>query len=552
MDVSSRSRTQMRDFARGQKVRFFNAAAEDLPLPPWLSEVTLGLSELGPTEAVAVVHADDQGTIVKDFLEMIERPGMISDIRGRFRIDGEWRWLTSSMLNLLDQPDVGGILSIWTVGDVAEADEPDLTARRVGGDDSVSWMQCQLDGLGLVLHVEGKSVEVAGRTSEEMIGQRLTDFIHADSSSASVPMWFSMIEEGPGATRSSRRCYVHPDGKELWVEAAYLNRLEDDGGFVLMFAYDITERRAQEEALLQRTEEVALLAAESQLLAEDLRRTANESHLLAEDLRLLADEVPAAVFRCDDEGLVTFHNSRWTELLGVGSDVRNLYEAVHPDDRSTLTVELADVVADAASTPRSFELRSAGGERVFAFRCRSIPDVEAGRRRIVGSIDDVTATVQLRAEARRDALTGVLNRAAIDQALTVALQEDTGDMLVLFIDLDEFKEVNDLYGHDAGDIVLVETAARLAAALRPDDLVGRYGGDEFVAVCRSVEPATAAAMVQRLGTALRTPVHFPGGSWLAGASIGAARRWPGDDLVSLIRRADQAMFEQKRRGRVER
>jgi diguanylate cyclase (GGDEF)-like protein/PAS domain S-box-containing protein len=372
-----------------------------------------------------------------------------------------------------------------------------------------------------------------------MIGRRVSDFVDDSVDSDSVPLWFSLLSEGPGATRSARRRYLHPDGTGVWTDAAYLNRFEPGGGgFMLLLAFDITERRAQEQALQERTEEVD--------------RLADEARRLAEDFRLLADESPAAVFRCDDQGRVTFHNARWTDLLGVDDDVIHLRGIVHPDVSSDLDRELAAALADTASEPRSFELRSASDERILGFRCRSIADVDPTRRRIVGSVEDVTATVRLRAEASHDPLTGLINRAAMDQALTSALHTDPTGTVVLFLDLDGFKEVNDEFGHDAGDIVLKEFAARLSSALRPDDVVGRYGGDEFVVLCRNVDPARTPALMRRLDRALDGPIHVPGGRWPASASVGAARPVPGDDLRSVMRRADQAMFEEKRKRSVAR
>ena len=543
MNASTWTRSSIREFVRGQQVRAFTVTGQDLPVPEWLHDVIGGTNPSGLDESLAMAHPDDRADLVKTYLEFAKKPGEISETRCRYKVDGVWIWRILRVVNLLAQPDVGAMLSTTADDGPVDVDEVDDQSRRVGDDDAMRWMQVQLDPLGHVLDVKGKSYEITGRTPSEMTGQRLTDFLHPDALAASVTMWFSLISEGPGATRSSRRCYLHPDGTELWVESAYLNRLEEDGaGFVSMFAYDITERRLQEEALRQRTEEVARLAEASRLLAE-------ESRLLAEDFRLLADEVPAAVFRCDDEGRVTFSNTRWAELLGAGIDITSLHETVHPDEAAKLTAELASVVADGSSAPRSFELRAFDHVRIFAFRCRSISDDDPSRRRIVGSIEDVTATVRLRSEARHDALTGALNRTVIERAVSTALLGDAGRMLVVFLDLDGFKEVNDLHGHHAGDVVLKAVAARLASAVRPGDLVGRYGGDEFVVVCQSVGTDDALLLVRRLEEALGGPVCFPGGHWQAAASIGTARPQPGDDLGSVLRRADQAMFDQKRHRR---
>jgi diguanylate cyclase (GGDEF)-like protein/PAS domain S-box-containing protein len=159
---------------------------------------------------------------------------------------------------------------------------------------------------------------------------------------------------------------------------------------------------------------------------------------------------------------------------------------------------------------------------------------------------DESKQAALTHRAAHDPLTQMLNRASLDERLEAALLEGSDDVVVLFLDLDAFKSVNDTFGHDAGDIVLQAVAERLRSAVRPTDDVGRYGGDEFVAVCREVAPGAEHALVERVATALDEPVAWPGGSWVPRASIGAARHRPGDTVASLLRRADAAMFEKKR------
>jgi diguanylate cyclase (GGDEF)-like protein len=118
---------------------------------------------------------------------------------------------------------------------------------------------------------------------------------------------------------------------------------------------------------------------------------------------------------------------------------------------------------------------------------------------------------------------------------------------VLFIDLDNFKQVNDRLGHAAGDTVLVESARRLQAAVRPGDTVARIGGDEFVAVCEDVDVESALAVGRRLQEALRPPMLAGGREHRLSASIGVAL---GDaDPDALVARADAASYRAKATGR---
>jgi diguanylate cyclase (GGDEF)-like protein len=167
-------------------------------------------------------------------------------------------------------------------------------------------------------------------------------------------------------------------------------------------------------------------------------------------------------------------------------------------------------------------------------------------RAVIGSMTDVTSTTQLRHLAQHDDLTGLLNRHGFDLRLSDALAEDPANVVVAFIDLDGFKTVNDEHGHDAGDTVLRTFADRLRVTLRPSDDVGRYGGDEFVILCRQASSGAEQAVAERLDGALGAAIDFAGGHWQPRASIGFARAEAGEDLAAVIRRADGAMYARKR------
>lgn len=153
------------------------------------------------------------------------------------------------------------------------------------------------------------------------------------------------------------------------------------------------------------------------------------------------------------------------------------------------------------------------------------------------------------ARARRDALTGTADRAVLHEHLATAMSsiaDGPGALAVLFIDLDAFKAVNDEHGHHMGDRVLVDVARRLLAGVRPNDLVARYGGDEFVVVCEHVDPAEARAIVARLTRALEQPIGLDGHTIPIGASIGVAiTRNPTLAPVRLVALADADMYRVK-------
>lgn len=152
--------------------------------------------------------------------------------------------------------------------------------------------------------------------------------------------------------------------------------------------------------------------------------------------------------------------------------------------------------------------------------------------------------------ADADPLTGVLNRRAWTDGALATLEEGMGrPVALLFLDLDHFKALNDRHGHAAGDRALVAVAGALRHELRPSDLLGRYGGEEFVALLQGADRENAVQIATRLCRRVsRLDVHVGGNEALT-VSIGVAIRNPADTVQSLIERADQAMYAAKLGGR---
>lgn len=161
---------------------------------------------------------------------------------------------------------------------------------------------------------------------------------------------------------------------------------------------------------------------------------------------------------------------------------------------------------------------------------------------------------QLRIEASTDKLTGFLNREYILNRLRQTMDDDNKvnrPTSLMMADLDHFKRVNDTYGHLVGDKVLMEVARRLGTAVRDFDILGRYGGEEFLIVLKGTPLATALAVADRVRNHVAAgPISLHGGLQInATISVGVSVRRPDDDVDDFIRRADEALYVAKSAGR---
>ncbi|MGL4554693.1 MAG: GGDEF domain-containing response regulator [Gemmataceae bacterium] len=181
--------------------------------------------------------------------------------------------------------------------------------------------------------------------------------------------------------------------------------------------------------------------------------------------------------------------------------------------------------------------------------------LNTGRRILHLQNELIAAREAMRRQATRDGLTGAWNRAAILEVLDRELaraRREARPVGVVLTDIDHFKRVNDTHGHQAGDAVLREFVARLSVALRPDDLVGRYGGEEFLIVLPGCDEAALARVCERLRQRVAgEPFRAPDGQPIPvttsfGAVIHGGHRYDGGDLV---RSADAALYRAKAAGR---
>jgi len=160
---------------------------------------------------------------------------------------------------------------------------------------------------------------------------------------------------------------------------------------------------------------------------------------------------------------------------------------------------------------------------------------------------------QLEHQATHDPLTGLANRKLFDELLVRAVfraERSRRAIAVLYMDLDGFKDVNDVFGHQAGDRVLSETSRRLESVIRPGDIVARLGGDEFVVLCESLAtPDDAEKIATRIVQAIGKPIPVAAGVATVTASVGIALGALGESASSIVARADEAMYRTKQDGK---
>ena len=207
---------------------------------------------------------------------------------------------------------------------------------------------------------------------------------------------------------------------------------------------------------------------------------------------------------------------------------------------------------------QELELRRREGRVVWVHLKADVAELEDGRVELIGAIQDITQQKKvdqlIEYQANYDSLTGLPNRGLFQDRLHTALlhaQRRSTRIAVLFVDLDNFKSVNDNLGHDAGDELLVETAQRIQASIRAEDTVARYSGDEFVALLLDVFSASVVSRIaDEIVSAMRLPFVLDGRQVYCSVSIGVAF-YPddGDSVDTLVIKADQAMYEVKKSGR---
>jgi diguanylate cyclase (GGDEF)-like protein/PAS domain S-box-containing protein len=281
-------------------------------------------------------------------------------------------------------------------------------------------------------------------------------------------------------------------------------------------------------------------------------RQARVQSLLLRDFEAQASE---ALWETGDDGRLLQVSPRLAEVLGPSAEQ---LLSVPLESWLERHAQLPDAVLAALRSGQAFhDLRVQLGQGEQAHWCAlsATPkalddDGELGWRGVLADVTDtVRAETLLRRQAYEDDLTGLANRLKMCEAVSQALQTSAPGVL-MSIDLDHFKAVNDTLGHSAGDEVLRIVAQRMRRAVRPLDLVARLGGDEFAVLLPAISVADVQAMATRIIEVVSTPMRVGARQVHVGASVGLAALH--DDVTSveaLMVNADLALYDAKRAGR---
>jgi diguanylate cyclase (GGDEF)-like protein/PAS domain S-box-containing protein len=340
---------------------------------------------------------------------------------------------------------------------------------------------------------------------------------------------------GPAVQRYETVVESEEGGTEVLL---YKESICDDNGTITGIvgaAFDITSRKETESALRQ---------------AEERYRTIF-MHALD------------GIFTCTPQGLLLEANPAFARMFGYESretlletapSVRSLWVSSQTHD------EVMGLLCNRQQlTAQRAEMLRRNGEHFWAeINCQAFYDMQGEVTRVEGVISDVTHHMmqerELRTQASTDKLTGLMNRYGFDEAferLLAQAQRSSRKVGVAFIDLDGFKEINDRFGHDTGDMLLKEVARRLQQRVRETDITARPGGDEFAVLLWDVG---GTEDLRRLGEslldALRPPYRCDANVCTLTASIGLSL-YPDHGLTAgtLLRQADQAMYAVKNAGK---
>jgi diguanylate cyclase (GGDEF)-like protein/PAS domain S-box-containing protein len=477
------------------------------------------------------VHPDDLPMALLSMESVLgKQVGTLLELRMR-HADGSWRLMEMRGARFAD----GVALCIR-----------DLTDRRrweVVGDDAATFrallqnattLMVLLHADGVVLRSSASLSRLLGRGQEWLEHQPFSRLVHPDDHGV-LTMALAAVAEPGAAPVTVDLQLLAGDGRTVPFAITFGNQLDDPVvGAIVASGHDVSDRVRTEDAL---------------------RHT---NSVLSATLESTTD----GILVVDLDGRITSYNGRFAELWRLPRHVVD-----DGDDDRVLGVvldQLRDPAAFLAKVHELYAAPEAASRDIIEFKDGRVFERDSLPQRIGGrvvgrvwSFRDMTEQIRLQKElshqAFHDPLTGLANQALFRDRVGLATarsERHGGRLAVLFIDLDDFKTVNDSLGHSAGDALLVTVSERITSCLRPGDTAARLGGDEFaVLVDELADPQDAVAVADRILAELSEPVGLYSTHVAPSASIGIAYGAAGMAVDDLLRNADLAMYTAKSAGK---
>jgi diguanylate cyclase (GGDEF)-like protein len=344
--------------------------------------------------------------------------------------------------------------------------------------------------------------------------------------------------------------------QQLEQAASHISAELEDAG--TKGTYDPSHSSLDSLNSIRSRDEIGLLASSFLRLATKLKQTLGSLHRSAEDWERTFNSVHEAVVTLDREGRIVRLNQTaedWFRTSSHRARGQFGYQVIFSVE--TPPLDWPDVASLLKRRKIAWSQRLEKPAGIFEFTAAAITSSEETTGAVL-VINDVTTRVeseqQVREMAFYDQLTGLPNRLLLQdriQQAIAAARRDKKKAGIMFIDLDHFKEINDLHGHDVGDEALRQVVKRTSECLRTNDTFSRIGGDEFVIVIQNIElQSEAAEIAERIIGCQSRPLVINGREMTITSSLGIAL-FPddGEDGETLLKKADMAMYRAKSRGR---
>lgn len=453
--------------------------------------------------------------------------------------DGSRVWLETNLDFIYDPPGKPShlVLGARQIQDRREAEEQlrksEQMLRRIT--DAIQDIVLLTDENANIRYVTPSVQKVVGLSPEAIVGRSAYGILDADQSQRFQALSAAATPGQPHAQSSFT--FVRPDGHERYMEAS-INFLFDaqgrDRGAVTGIR-DVTERHQAEQAVRQSEQK----------------------------LRRITDAMRDVVLLIDPEIIVQYVTPSVQQMLGFTSDEltgKRISDLIHPVDWRRLRRQGLLAIRQRKAYTVEYECRHQEGHLVWIEGLVNfVWDESETLQGIVIGIRDISERKRQQAYveymAYHDELTKLPNRRALrraaEEALARAAQQET-PVSLLYLDLDNFKSVNDTLGHDVGDELLVEVSQVLSKQLRSDDVLARLGGDEFACILANTDVEQAQQVAFRMSKAIRTTLGSSHASLSLpslGVSVGIAS-FPkdGHTFVELLKVADIAMYQAKDSG----